>query len=210
MIEVKNQFAKHGLFWFWVLPFAMIILIPAFAQRESMRVPREEIAMLSSLGQDVEMVTRRADAVFSTIFVETGFVAGAAKLFTSKEKQDDPKFFRNLARDTNKYFENVWNMIYRAIWRLAGLWPTFVTLMLAVALPSLVDGLVIRAKKIDVFESHNPVFFWGAGHALVTILGIFVILPLLPYTITIHILYGIIGAIAITLWVTTSNFQTGV
>lgn len=210
MFEVKNQFAKHGIFWFWVLPFAMILLIPAFSHRESMRVPREEVVMLSTLGQDVQQVTARADTVFKTLFVETGLVEASAKLFKSKESDKDPPFFRNLARDTNKYNENVWNMIYRAIWRLSGLWPTFAALMLAVALPALIDGLVVRAKKVDVFESHNPVFFWSAGHTLVMVLGIFLILPLLPYTISIQILYGAIAAISIMLWITSSNFQTGV
>jgi len=209
MIEVKNQFARHGLFWFWVLPFALFLLVPAMVEREEMRVPREEVKMLYLLGQDAGDVTKRADEIYHDLFVSTGLVAWSKKLFMSEAKEDDPPFFRNLARSTSKYHENVWNMVYRAIWRLAGLWPTFVALMLSVALPSLVDGLVVRAKKVDVFESHNPVFFWSAGHSLVMVVGIFVLLPLLPYPISLTILYGSIAAIAAALWITASNFQTG-
>lgn len=210
MIEVKNQFARHGLFWFWVLPFAFILMIPAFFSREEMRVPMEEIQTMALLGQDVDAITRRADSIFNTVFVNTGATSFSAKLFKSSVKEDDPEFFRNLAKSTNKYNENVWNMIYRAIWRLAGLWPTLTALMLAVALPSMVDGLVIRAKKVDVFESHNPVFFWSAGHTLVMVVGVFFLLPLLPIPISITLLYGAVGIISVALWVTSSNFQTGV
>lgn len=210
MIEVKNQFARHGLFWFWVLPFAFVLMIPALFSREEMRVPMEEIKTMALLGQDVEKITRRADVVFNVVFVNTGLTTFSAKLFKSEVKHDDPEFFRNLAKATNKYNENVWNMIYRAIWRLAGLWPTLMALMLAVALPCMVDGLVIRAKKVDVFESHNPVFFWTAGHSLVMVVGVFFLLPLLPIPISITLLYGAVGIISLALWVTASNFQTGV
>ncbi len=209
MIEIKNQFARHSLFWFWVLPFALFLFVPAMVPREEMRVPREEVKMLYLLGQDAAKITERADETYQDLFVATGLVGWTKKLFMSEVKEDDPKFFRNLARSTTRYHENLWNMVYRAIWRLAGLWPTFVALMLAVALPSLIDGLVVRAKKVDVFESHNPVFFWSAGHSLVMVVGVFVLLPLLPYPISINILYGSIAAIAAALWITASNFQTG-
>lgn len=209
MIEVKNQFARHGMFWFLVLPFFLFLFVPAMVPREEMRVPREEVKMLYLLGQDAAKITAQADEIYQDLFVSTGVVGWSKKLFTSDVKEDDPKFFRNLAKSTLHYQENVWNMVYRAIWRLVGLWPTFMVLMLSVALPSLIDGLVVRAKKVDVFESHNPVFFWSAGHSLVMVVGVFVLLPLLPYPISINILYGSIGAIAITLWITASNFQTG-
>jgi len=209
MIEIKNQFARHSLFWFWVLPFALFLFVPAMVPREEMRVPREEVKMLYLLGQDAAKITERADETYQDLFVATGLVGWTKKLFMSEVKEDDPKFFRNLARSTTRYHENLWNMVYRAIWRLAGLWPTFVALMLAVALPALIDGLVVRAKKVDVFESHNPVFFWSAGHSLVMVVGVFVLLPLLPYPISINILYGSIAAIAAALWITASNFQTG-
>lgn len=209
MIEVKNQFARHGLFWLWVLPLALFLLVPAMVERESMRVPRQEIQMLYLLGQDAGAVTERADALYQSLFVETRLMESSRKLFLSEMKQDDPAFFRNLARSTQTYHDNLWNMVYRAVWRLAGLWPILLALMLSVVLPSLVDGLVVRAKKVDVFESHNPVFFWSAGHALVMVVGVFMLLPLLPYPISLTILYGTVALIAAALWVTAANLQTG-
>ncbi len=209
MIEVKNQFARHGIFWLWVLPLALFLLVPAMVEREAMRVPKEEIQMLYLLGQDAGAVTERADALYQNLFVNTRLVELSKKLFLSEIKEDDPAFFRNLAKSTAGYHENLWNMVYRAVWRLAGLWPTFLALLLSVVLPSLIDGLVMRAKKVDVFESHNPVFFWSAGHSLVMVLGVFVLLPLLPYPISLNILYGTVALIAATLWVAASNFQTG-
>lgn len=207
MIEVKNQFASHTLFWIWVLPFALFLLVPAFVDRESMRVPPAEIILMKELGQDVGMVSKRADRIFNSVF--TDMVRWSKTLLTSRVKEDDPIVFRNAARRSQVYHQNLWHMVYRAVWRLAGLWPTFMALSLAVALPAFIDGLVVRAKKVDVFEAHNPVFFWGAGHSLVIVIGIFVLLPLLPYTITMTVLYGAVGAIAAALWVTASNLQTG-
>lgn len=207
MIEVKNQFVRHGLFWIWVLPFAIFLLVPAFVSREEMRIPPAEISLMKELGQDVKTVNARADRVFTAVF--SGAVKFTKKLFTSSANLGDPSAIKRTAAATVKYHENLWYMVYRAVWRLAGLWPTFFALALAVAMPALVDGLVVRAKKIDVFESHNPVFFWGAGHSLVMVVGVFVLLPLLPYTISMPMLYGSVGAIAMALWVTAANLQTG-
>ena len=84
MIEVKNQFARHGLFWLWVLPLALFLLVPAMLEREAMRVPRQEIQMLSLLGQDAGAVTERADALYQSVFVETRLVESSRKLFLSE------------------------------------------------------------------------------------------------------------------------------
>ncbi|MDD2609387.1 MAG: DUF4400 domain-containing protein [Giesbergeria sp.] len=207
MIEVKNQFVRHGLFWIWVLPFAIFLLVPAFVSREEMQIPPAEIALMQELGQDVQKINERADRVFTAVFSDAARFS--KKLLTSSVSLDDPSSIRRTAAATVKYHDNLWHMVYRAVWRLAGLWPTFLALALAVAMPALVDGLVVRAKKIDVFESHNPVFFWGAGHSLVMVVGVFVLLPLLPYTISMPVLYGTVGAIALALWVTAANLQTG-
>ena len=210
MIEIKNQFVRHSMFWMWVLPFALFLLLPAFVDREEMHIPAAELQMMQEvLGQDVDAITHRADKVFDSLFIETGLVKWSGSLFTSKIKEDDPKFFRNLAKSSHKYHDNLWFMVYRAIWRLSGLWPTFLALMLAVAVPALVDGVVVGAKKADVFKPLNPVFFWSAGHTLVMVIGVFGLLPLLPYAISVHMLYASIAAIAGALWVTASNLQTG-
>lgn len=209
MIEVKNQFVRHSLIWLWVIPLALFLLMPAFVGREEMRVPRDEVKMLSLLGQDAAQVTRRADEIYENWFVKTGLVSKAKRIFLTNLNENDPKFFKNLAKDTLTYHENMWDMIYRAIWRLTGLWPTLTALLLALVLPALVDGLVVRAKKVDVFESHNPVFFWSAGHAVVMVVGTFLLLPLLPYTISIFVLYGSIGLVTAAMWIAAANLQTG-
>lgn len=209
MIEVKNQFVRHSLFWLWVIPLALFLLMPAFVGREEMRVPRDEVRMLALLGQDAAQVTRRADEIYENWFVQTGLVSKAKRIFLTNLNENDPKFFRNLAKDTLTYHENMWDMIYRAIWRITGLWTTLTALLLALVLPALVDGLVVRAKKVDVFESHNPVFFWSAGHAVVMVVGTFLLLPLLPYTISIFVLYGSIGLVTAAMWIAAANLQTG-
>ena len=62
MIEIKNQFVRHSMFWAWVLPFALFLLLPAFVDREEMHIPAAELQMMQEvLGQDVDAITHRAD-----------------------------------------------------------------------------------------------------------------------------------------------------
>ena len=41
------------------------------------------------------------------------------------------------------------------------------------------------------------------------VVGVFMLLPLLPYPISLTILYGTVALIAAALWVTAANLQTG-
>jgi hypothetical protein len=123
MIEVKNQFARHLMLWVLTLPFLAVFLMPALLEADRLQVPSSEHEMLAKLGQDPEAVTKRANAVFMSLFIETGAVQATAKLFRAKEKGAIGK--QNQAttvKATNKYVDGFWNLIYRAIWRFMG-WP---------------------------------------------------------------------------------------
>lgn len=210
MIEVKNQFARHGLLWIWVLPLVLVLIMPAFVSKDSLSVPPTETQLLHDLGQDVGEVTQRADAMFRSLFVDSGIVQGVRKTLGATYISDAPLMIKRAAKAAMGYQENFWTMTYRAIWRLSGLWPTFLALGLAFVLPALVDGAVARAKKADTFQASNPVFFWMAGHSVVMVLGLFFLLPLLPIAISMPVLYGTVACVSGALWMTASHFQTGV
>lgn len=209
MIEVKNQFARHTLFWIVVMPFLAVILMPALMNAQSLRLPKTEFQAMRELGQDPDEVTRKANEIFSEVFVNTGFMAGVEKLFRAKANLGDPVSVRNTQKISDGYLTGMWHMFYRATWRLVGLWPVLSVLTLVVILPAIVDGLVTRSTKLDQFRPHNPVFFWGATHTAISTAGLFLFLPFLPVPLSVWMLYGVVFLVATSLWVTSSNLQTG-
>lgn len=209
MIEVKNQFARHTLFWILLMPFLAIMLMPALMNAQSLKLPKSEVQALRQLGQDPADVTRKANAAFAELFVNTGFMTGVEKLFRAKANHGDPASVRNSERISQGYLTGMWHMLYRAIWRLVGLWPVLSVLLLAVILPAIIDGLVTRSTKLDQFKPHNPVFFWGATHTAISTAGLFLFLPFLPVPLSVWMLYGVVLLVASSLWVTSSNLQTG-
>ncbi|WP_234265106.1 DUF4400 domain-containing protein [Hydrogenophaga sp. NFH-34] len=208
MIEIKNQFARHMILWILTGPFLAVFLMPVFMGTEKLRVPDSEYETLQELGIEHDLVTQRANTVFSSLFVETGAVQWTRK-FASSKNGFGTLGERNINRGSNSYVEGFWHLIYRAIWRFMGMWPVLSVLLLAFALPAFIDGIVIRETKLDQFKPHNPVFFWLSMHSVISIAGSFLFLPLLPIAITIPVLYGAVALVSIGLWTLTANLQTG-
>jgi hypothetical protein len=69
--------------------------------------------------------------------------------------------------------------------------------------------MAVRKSKVELFQSHNPVFFWASSHAVITTSGAFMFLPFLPMAISLTVLYGAVALVAMGLWTTAANFQTG-
>lgn len=208
MIEIKNQFARHLILWVLTGPFLAVILFPAMWPAEKMRVPTSEIETLQILGANPNDATRRANEIFTTLFVETGIHQWTRKLVGSRGGLGT-EGERNMHKGSNSYVDGVWHLIYRAIWRFMGMWPVLSILLLAFAVPALVDGVVTRETKLDQFKPHNPVFFWIATHSVISVVGSFLFLPLLPIAITIPVLYGSVALVAIGAWSLAANLQTG-
>lgn len=209
MIEVKNQFARHTLMWILVLPFLAIFLMPALMNSHALILPGSEIQVMQRLGQDVDVVTRRANSAFTVLLVDTGIVRTMEKLFKAKASHTDPSAVRNSAKISEGYLNGMWSMLYRAIWRMVGLWPVLSVMCLAFVVPAIVDGSVNRSTKLSMFKPHNPVFFWGATHTAISTMGIFMFLPFLPIPLSLWVVYGVVGLVAMALWTTMSNLQTG-
>ena len=210
MIEVKNQFARHLMLWVLTLPFLAVFLMPAMMEADRLQVPRTERQMLIDLGQDPAAVTARANAIFMRLFVETGAVEVSGKLFRAKDRgRIGQQNQLTTAKASNRYVDGFWNLLYRAIWRFMGLWPVLAVLLMAFAIPALMDGMVIRKSKVHRFQSHNPVFFWASSHAVITTSGAFMFLPFLPFAISLPVLYGAVALVSTGLWTTAANFQTG-
>lgn len=211
MFETKNQFARHGIFWFFFIPFVLLILTPGLMGQGKMRIHEDERAMLLQIRHNSDDVTEKTNQIFKSWFMDTGvlratqdFVRPGRSVASASQGVRDSSAF---GQDFVKKF---WMMVYRSIWRIVGLTPLLIALLLAFVIPGIVDGLTSRAKMADTFGHSNPIFFWGAGHTAVGVMGIFFVLPLLPLPLSVLFLYGVIAITALSLWVMTRNFQTGV
>lgn len=210
---MKDQFLRHIVFWLLILPFFAITLMPAFMNESAMKLPASEQHTLIALGQDPIKVTERANTVFSSTFIDTGIVAMSRKLFFADPSQflrsDTPNVSKEAVNMTSKYFDGFWHMIYRAIWRVLGLWGVLSVLLLAVVIPAIIDGLSMRGANMDQYKPNNPVFFWASTHTAISVMGLFLFLPFLPFAISVYLLYGIVAVVALMLWTSANNLQTG-
>lgn len=212
MIEVKNIFLRHTLLWVLTLPVLAIFLMPVMLSVERLQLPSTERQTLEILGQDPDDVTDRANAVFTSLVLDTGIKEAAEKLFRSRGTTNfgtNNVGQRNIVNHNHKYLDALWLLIYRAIWRFMGLWPALAALLLAFTIPAIIDGAAVHQAKQDQFRANNPVIFWASAHAAISVVGAFLFLPLLPIPISLYVLYGAVGLVTVALWSAATNLQTG-
>jgi len=211
MFEVKNQFAKHVIFWLLTLPILAILLMPAFIAPHEFTVDTAEKRFFQDVMDiDVRAVSAQADLRFKHLFVDTGAFGYTKSVMVSggvsAGKSPSPG---SLSSFSGTYHTALWLMLYRAIWRIQAMWPAAIAIVLAMGIPSLVDGLAVRARKSYTFDFHNPVYFWTASHSLIIVFGIGAVLPLLPMAMTPLVIAAFTALLCTSVWITAANFQTG-
>jgi hypothetical protein len=196
---IKNTFGGHFVLWSLFLPLLTVIFLPMVLPEQS--INEAEVRMVHALNIDVDKLTLSANDTFTSAFIISGMVPATEKFFSSGA---------NIQQGfASKWIRGVWLMIYKAIWRLYVLLKVFFVPMLALCIPAAVDGFSVRARKRYRFESYNPIFFYSSMHTAVLIVGLFLFLPLAPVTLSTAILAALLGGLAIAVWITTANFQTG-
>lgn len=210
MIEIKNQFANHLIFWSFALPLVGVLGLPAFLPAADFVISETEVAFFNDvLAKDTVSITAACDALFNTLFVKT-HVAQAFKEFFAPEASQGKNPLGSMASQFSSNYNNaLWLMVYRGIWRLTGLWSLVLSVLLALGLPCLIDGLAVRARKSYNFQFHNPVVFWTASHSMILVIGLGIFLPFLPYALNPVVLLGFCVMFCASLWITAANFQTG-
>jgi hypothetical protein len=210
MIEVKNQFAAHGIFWLLSLPFVALLSLPALMSASSFVVSPQEVSFFSHvLMRDVKAIEHLADSWFKLLFEDTHITTMVRDFFNpAKTSGITPLASKTISLGQN-YNNGVWLMAYRGLYRIAGLWPVVLAVFLSLGVPCLFDGLAVRARKAYNFQFHNPVFFWSAGHLLILIMGLGVFLPFMPIALSSTILASFFGLFCGAIWITAANFQTG-
>ncbi|PHV23317.1 hypothetical protein CSQ92_10080 [Janthinobacterium sp. BJB446] len=200
-VEVKNTFLSHFILWALFLPLLTIISVPLFSPDQG--VQSEEVEMLRSFGVNLDKVNASANDTFTSVFIATG-------VMQSTEGLVNTKFPSSAAtRYAAKWLRGVYLMIYKSIWRLYALTSMFFIPVLALCIPSAVDGFMIRARKSYKFETSNPVFFYSSMHVFSLVFGLFFFLPIAPVTLSANILAVMLCSLAIAVWVASSNFQSG-
>lgn len=188
------------ILWCLFLPILSLIFIPLVLPDQP--INEVEVAMVASLGVDVNSLTESANSKFTSVFIETGI------------KPKTEGFFRgNAVAGTQtfalKWINGVWMMIYKAVWRGYVLAKIFFLPLLVLAVAAAVDGSGVRARKKYKFESANPVFFYSSTHLVVLMTGLFTFLPLAPISLSTPVLVALLLALAAGVWFSAANFQTG-
>lgn len=202
--SVKNTFGRHFVFWVFFLPLLSIIFLPLISADQN--IDEGEVQMVKAFNVDMDKLSERANGTFTRAFVATGAMGASEAFFAGKGTGQAGAGKNGMA---TKWIRGVWLMVYKTIWRwYALLWIFFVP-MVALSIPAAVDGFTVRARKRYRFETSNPVFFYSSTHALTLVLGLFFFLPLAPMTLSAIVLFGMLVALAVAVWVAASNFQTG-
>jgi len=210
MIEIKNSFAKHLLFWSWVLPLAAGLALPLLLSPDHFTIKLAEVEMIASGGADLASINEDTNRQFHELFMETGIQPMISKFFNEGvSKHIFPNGVSHSVQIQSDYNKGLWRLIYRALWRLNAFAHVAFAYLLALFIPACLDAAMVRARKAHNFELHNPVFFWGAGHSVVLMAGLVLFLPFLPVTLSLPMLLLCLAAACASAWVAISNFQTG-
>lgn len=210
MIDVKNPFALHILFWWLGMPIIATLGLPALFDPSNFLISSSEVNFFKSLGVDTTRATLTANAWFKTLFVDTGLVALFHSTFNLPTLETKSALQVDARSVTSGWSDGLWNILFRAFWRLAALWPIYVSGLICFVLPSFVDGLSIRAIKKYNFQVHNPIFFSVSMHFAAMIAGLAIFIPFLPITLSAVYIGLFFVALAGAVWILASNFQSGV
>ncbi|MFK0380211.1 DUF4400 domain-containing protein [Pandoraea sp. NPDC090278] len=200
-----SGFTQKFYFWVFVAPVLCIIAVPLFLPAAKLKVPEAEVELLANTGRNVDAVNDRAGAAFVRWFVSTGLY----KPSVDQVRDTTPRPAAKVSDLQHNWSNKVWLLVYRAMWRWYAFWPLYVTGVLGLVLPSLVDGLVAREKKRFKFGQYSSVGFGIAGGSLGRSISWLIILPIIPVTITPELLGGLFAFAAFVSWYAATNFQRG-
>lgn len=208
--NIKNTFMSHLIFWVVFLPVLTIVFLPLL--KFDTNIDPAELQMMVSAGVDTKAVSAKVNAQFTNAFIRTGIMPASEQFFGGKASGTTYKE-NSLAASASSFagdwIRGMWTIIYRAMWRFQSLLSLYIAALVAICVPAMIDGLVIRARKRYHFENSNPVFFYFSYHSAVLVVGLLCYLPLVPIALTPAILAIFLGALGISMWWAASHFQTG-
>jgi len=202
----SNPFVRQIYFWWLIAPILSSLLFPALLSSESMKVQPQELAFAEQCGRAVDQVTESATGAFNTLFVDTGILR---RTLSGSEQAESTGWagYAWMGSTFHGYISRFWQFAYRVVWRWTAFWPFYVSGVLGIAAPCLVDGLITRAKKRYRFGQYNPLAFNVGGTLFAMAIGWLLYVPLLPIPLTIVVMGGFFLLLGVFAWFTTANFQ---
>jgi hypothetical protein len=200
IFAAKSSFASHLWLW-WIAMLGAVILMPWLVPPDHLQVGPTEIAMAQRLGDNPKQVTQNADARFNAWFVRTGAVATTREIAA--------KSMDVVIVNPQRYYVGFWSLLYRAIWRLDAFGWAYFYGLIAVVLPAMFDGIMVRMRKYYSFGYQNPAYFHGATHLALFFIGLTLFIPFAPFALTEMTLVASVFLVALALWAAAANTQTG-
>ena len=178
-----------------------IILMPWLITPDHLQVGQTEIALAQHLGGNPKQVTKNADATFNAWFVQTGAVETTREIAA--------KSMNVVIVNPQQYYIGFWSLLYRAIWRVDAFGWAYFYGLIAVVIPMMFDGIMVRMRKYYSFGYQNPAYFHGATHLALFFIGLTFFIPFAPFALTEATLIASVFLIAFALWAAAANTQTG-
>lgn len=208
---IKNTFMSHLVFWVLFLPVLTVIFLPLMPF--DLNIAPEELQMVERSGTDMAKLSQTVNGRFSAMFIHTGIMPGSESLFGGSKSKDDQVVALQFAEEASKvaggWVRGMWMVVYRSMWRIHALAKIYASVIIAICIPALIDGLAVRGRKRYQFENTNPVFFYFSSHTVVLVVGLLVYLPLSPIPLTPYIIAAFMAFLGASIWWASSNFQTG-
>jgi hypothetical protein len=206
MPRSTNPFVRQVYFWWLIAPVLTALLVPAFCSDETLEIQPAEIELVEQCNRDVVAINESASNHFLSWFVATGIVKSSVSGSVHAEETGWTGYSR-MGSLAHTWFTKFWKFVYRLIWRWTAFWPLYIAGVGGIALPCLIDGLVIRAKKRYEFGQYNPLAFNVAGTLFSLAVGWMVFVPMVPFALTAVFMMGFFLVLGLVGWFATSNFQ---
>jgi hypothetical protein len=208
MPRSTNPFVSRVYFWWLIAPVLSAMLFPAFLTVQQLQISQHEADFAEETRQDVVEVNQTAAGCFNDWFVTNGILA---RTMSDSSRADASGAVEAswIVGTLHAWFVKFWLFTYRCMWRWIAFWPLYVSGILGIALPCLVDGMVARSKKRYDFGQYNPLAFGVSGRFFAILIGWLFYVPMLPLPLTGALMASLFCAFGLFAWLTTANFQRG-
>jgi hypothetical protein len=160
------------------------------------------------LGEKTQVkVKKMADDWFVASFVKTGFMQATYDFLLNQWEQENDRFDdRGLSKLVDRRLDVFWLSIHQAYYRFAVM-AAWLPYLLPLLFASLVDGLLQREIRKWQFSFSSPAAHRAATKAIYLVIGMALLSPFFPLALPPLAMPLMMGAVALSLWVSAANIQ---
>lgn len=207
-MATNSKFFSNIKFWIFVVPIIMITVFPMVNLEWFYTIDPGEIELNAKIfGKEKhDQVQLETDEQFAKWFISSGIYANTTK--ADRTNGSDLQVAHATDAFVNEYFQHLWKMVYRALYRLHVAWQWFIGAIILIG-AAIYDGWQQRKIKRHIFGYSNPLAFHLVTHALFTLIGSVIALFFFP--LVLSPLTWLVGTavLAVLGWKMAESFQTG-